>query len=109
MMNYTSIRISMYHPSKHRCIVCIPNYTLIETTGGNILVNLLIKLTISLGTEITNVFFWTIGTIVLSLIRGQSSRWPDYVMLFSIHFETQMEIFNHDKIFKWIKDSCKKR
>ncbi|XP_065371866.1 uncharacterized protein LOC135963802 [Calliphora vicina] len=50
-----------------------------ELCGATLLAKLVDRITSSLDQEISNVFYWTDSTTVLSWIRGQSSRWPVYV------------------------------
>ena len=50
----------------------------IELCGATLLVKLVSKITSSLDSAISNIFYW-IDSTVLSWIRGQSSRWPVYV------------------------------
>ncbi|XP_065356376.1 uncharacterized protein LOC135950776 [Calliphora vicina] len=50
-----------------------------ELCGANLLVKLVNKITSYIDTEISQVFYWTDSTTVLSWIRGQSSRWPVFV------------------------------
>lgn len=51
----------------------------IELCGASLLVKLVERISSSLDQEISEVFFWTDSTTVLSWIRGQSSRWPVFV------------------------------
>lgn len=50
-----------------------------ELCGATLLAKLVDRITSSLDHEISNVYYWTDSTTVLSWIRGQSSRWPVYV------------------------------
>lgn len=50
-----------------------------ELCGATLLTKLVERIISSLDQEISNVFYWTDSTTVLSWIRGQSSRWPVYV------------------------------
>lgn len=51
----------------------------LELCGATLLVKLVDRITSSLDTKVSNIFYWTDSTTVLSWIRGQSSRWPVYV------------------------------